>query len=189
MTRLRARLAKALLGHAARVMPAARADWARAMQAEAEHLPPRGRLSFAVGCVRSSYRQRLTEVETLLVAGRWSIILGLCAAGAVFLRTGIMIQPHGASAMILVLGLICLLAAGAFARWGYDRLPMLSAAGFAAGLITMLTVGDAGALFSSTIPSGAFYRAILLEQAVGWTALFGLAHLLLALEARRGIPD
>jgi hypothetical protein len=188
MSRVRTAMTKALLDHAAKVMPAARGEWARAMQAEAEHLPPGEQLSFAIGCVRSSYRQRFTEAETMLRTGRWTIIVGLCAAGAMCLRTAATIQPHDASAMILVLGLICLLAAAGFARWGFDRLPVLAAAGFAGGLVAMVTLGDAGALFSRTMPSGTFYRAILLEQAVCWAALFGVAHLLLALEAKR-VPD
>jgi len=50
-------------------------------------------------------------------------------------------------------------------------------------------LGDITSLFSGAVPGGRFYRAILVEQAVGWAALFGLAHLLLALDARRSIPD
>ena len=59
-------LARALLDHAARVMPPARKEWARAMKAEAEHLAPGEQLPFAIGCVRSSYRQFLTEADTML---------------------------------------------------------------------------------------------------------------------------
>jgi hypothetical protein len=185
MTRLGSRLADALLAHAVRVMPAARSEWVRAMQAEAEHLPTRERLPFALGCVRSSYQQSLTEADNMLRAGRWTIILGLCGAAALCLHTAAMIRPHDASAMIVLLGLICLAAAAAFARWGFDRLPMLAAAGFAAGLLAMIVAGDPAALFTGEGPSGTFYRAILLEQAVAWAALFGLAHLLLALDAKR----
>jgi hypothetical protein len=178
-------LADALLAHAMRVMPATRAEWARAMQAEAEHLPTRERLPFAIGCVRSSYRLSLTEAENMLRAGRLAIILGLCGAAALCLHTAAIIRPHEASAMIVLLALICLTSAAAFARWGFDRLPMLAGAGFAAGLVAMLALGDPAALFTGEGPSGAFYRAILLEQAIAWAALFGLAHLLLALEAKR----
>jgi hypothetical protein len=185
MTRLRSRLADALLAHAMRAMPATRAEWARAMQAEAEHLPTREQLPFAIGCVRSSYRLFLAEADNMLWAGRWAVILGLCAAAAMCLHTAAMIRPHDASAMIFLLGVICVAAAAAFARWGFDRLPMLAAAGFAAGLIAMITAGDAAALFTGEGPTGTFYRAILLEQAIAWAALFGLAHLLLALEAKR----
>jgi hypothetical protein len=189
MTRLATKFAEALLDHAARVMPARRADWAQGMRAEADHLPPRERLSFAIGCVRSSYRLRLTDADSLVWAGRWTIILGLVAAGAVCLRAAMVIRPHDSSAMILVLGLICLAAAFAFGRWGLDRLPMLAAAGFAGALVAVALLGDITSLFSGAVPGGRFYRAILVEQAVGWAALFGLAHLLLALDARRSIPD
>lgn len=188
MSGLQPFLAKALLDHAARVMPPGREQWARAMQAEAQHLPASEQLPFAIGCVRSSYRQFLTEADTMLRTGRWAILFGLCAAGAVCLRTAILIQPYDASVMIGLLGLICLLTAAAFLRWGFERLPMLAAAGFAGALFAVLFAGDAGALFSSTAASGTFYRAILLEQAVGWMALFGVAHLLLALDARRSLP-
>jgi hypothetical protein len=189
MSRLSSWITEALLNHACRVMPPARAEWARAMRAEAEHLAPQERLPFAVGCVRSSYRLRLTEADLVLRAGRWTIILGLCTAAAVFLRTATLIRPHDASAMILVLGLISLTAAVAFARWGYDRLPMVAAASFAGGVVAIVTLGDWEALFSGAGPSAAFYRAILLEQVVGWASLFGLAHLLLALEGKTGLAD
>jgi hypothetical protein len=189
MMAMRSRLAEALLAHAERTMPTARKDWAQAMRAEAEHIPEGARLMFAIGCVRGSYRQIFMEGDTMLQAGRWTIILGLCGFAAICLRTATVVQPHDASAMVMVLGLICLVTAAAFARWGFDRLPMLAAAGFSAALVAVLVIGDASALFSSEAASGAFYRAILLEQAVGWAALFGVAHLLLALEAKRGVSD
>jgi hypothetical protein len=187
MTGLRSWLAKVLLDHAARTMPAARAEWVRAMQAEAEHLPAREQLPFAIGCVRTSYGQMLTEADTMLRIGRWTIILGLCGAGAIFARAATIIPFQDASAMILALALICLAVAAGFARWGFDRLPMLAVAGFTATLIAMVTIGEPGALLSNTMPSGPFYRAILLEQAVGWGALFAVAHLLLAWESKRGM--
>lgn len=187
MSRLRSRIADALLAHAVRVMPASRADWARGMEFEAQHLAQDQRLPFAIGCVRSSYRLSFTEDYTMLKAGRWTIILGLCAAGALALHSAIMIRPYDASAMILLLGLICLAAAAAFLWWGFERLPMVAAAGFGAALLAIMLAGDPAALFSGAGPSGTFYRAILLEQAVCWAALFGVAHLLLALETKRDV--
>lgn len=179
-------LAKALLNHATLVLPGARAEWGRAMLAEAEHLAPGERLSFALGCLWSSYRERLIDQATLLVVGHWSIGIGLCAAAAVCLRTAYMLRATGVSMLILVLGLVCLAAALAFVRWGVRRLPMVAVAGFAAGLLAMLVLGDATALTSGAVPSSRFHQAILLEQLVGWAALFGFAHMLMAVQARRG---
>lgn len=184
MSRIRRWLANGLLDHAASVMPPARVEWARAMLAEAAHLLPHEHLPFALGCVASSYRERLADPATVLATGRWSIIFGLCAATAVCLRTAYRLPAGDPSALILALGLICLAAAVAFIRWGLRRLPAVAAVGFAAVLVAMLVLGDAAAL-TGAMPSSRFYRAILLEQFVAWAALFGFAHSLLVVESRR----
>jgi len=154
------------------------------MVAEAEHLPVRRRLSFALGCVSSSYRERLTDPGTVLAAGHGSIVLGLGIATAVCLRTAYLLPTGKPSVLILALGLICLVAALAFVRWGFCRLPAVAVAGFAAALMAILVLGDANAL-TGAMSTTRFYRAILLEQLVAWVALFGLAHSLLAVETRR----
>ncbi len=189
MRQFRSRLADALLAHAVRVMPPGRADWAEGMLAEAEHLATNQRLAFAIGCVRGSYRLRLTDAATLVTMGRWLIILGLCSGAAILFRTASVLRFGDASALIFVQAVVCLTAAGAFVRWGLDRLPMIAACSFSAGFIAMLVVGDPNALFSGASPSSSFYRAILLEQAVAWMALFGLAHALIALETSRSHVD
>lgn len=56
------RLTARLLAHAVRVMPARRADWARAMTQETANLPEtRTALLWAVGCVTASYGERMRE--------------------------------------------------------------------------------------------------------------------------------
>jgi len=185
MNGLRTRLATMLLRHAAAVMPERRAEWALAMHAELEHLPPRDRLAFARGCVWSSYRERALDPATLLAGGRWSIALGLCAAGALCLHTAYSLSPGQPSSMILMLGLTAIAALLAFFRWGVGRLPAIAAAGLAAGLAAILAAGDAGALMSGAVPTAPFYRAILIEQVIAWAALFGLGQLLLALDGQR----
>ena len=186
MTAWRSRLAGTMLRHAAAMMPAARAEWARAMLAESRYLVPGEQLAFAWGCVRSSYRQRLTDPATLLAAGHWSIIVGLFAAAAICFRTAYALRAEDVSSVIFALGIICLGALAAHIRLGFRRLRVVAAAGFAASLLAMLVVGDFDALVRGAMPSSSFYRAILFEQAVAWAALFGLAHILLAVEVGRG---
>lgn len=189
MTSLHARLANILLRHAEAVMPERRAEWARAMRAEADHLPARERLVFARGCVWSSYRERLADPATLLTVGRWFIAIGLCAASAIPLRTAYLGGAGDASSLILMLGLIALAALAAFLRWGISRLPTIAAAGFGGALLAMLLAGDVNALASGAMTSGRFYRALLIEQVIAWAALFGLGQLLLALDAQRRAHD
>jgi hypothetical protein len=71
------RIAARLAAHAARVLPSGRAEWARAMRSEIEHLPmgPEA-LRWAFGCVVASYTERIDRMTfgTLRVS-RW--VLGL----------------------------------------------------------------------------------------------------------------
>lgn len=182
MTNLRASLVKRLVDHAAAVMPAPREQWGRAMQAEVAHLAAREQLPFAWGCVRGSYRVRMTDPRSLLVAGRWAIILGLIAAAAICLLTGYRLRADDPSTLMSALGVICLAGMLAFVVVGFRRLPTIAVAGLAAATAATLVVGGVGALTGGTVPTSGFYRAILLEQIVGWAALFGLAHLMLALD-------
>ena len=167
-------------------MPANRAEWARAMLAEAEHLPRGEQLGFALGCVWSGYRERLSDAATMLAAARLAIVVGLCMATAVCLRTSFVLRSEDPSVLILALGIIALSAAFAVIRWELRRLPAIAIMGFAAALLAMLALGDVNALVGGAMPSSRFYRAILLEQAAAWAALLGLAHFLLAFDARRG---
>jgi hypothetical protein len=60
------RLALALMAHAARILPPARSEWARAMQHEISHIPrDLDALSWAVGCVLASYVERSTIMNVL----------------------------------------------------------------------------------------------------------------------------
>lgn len=185
MMSLRAWLASRLVDHAAMVMPVPREQWGQAMQSEVAHLAPRDQLAFALGCVRGSYRMRLVDPATLLTAGRWAIVIGLGGATAVCLRTSYSLRAEDPSALIFVLGLISLAAMAAFFRGGFGRLPTIAAAGLAAALLATLAVGDPDALTGGGVATGRFYRAILIEQIAGWAALFGMAHVMLALQASR----
>lgn len=185
MTHWRFWLADALLRHAASVMPAQRAEWARAMLAEAEHLPPGERLGFAGGCVWSSYRERVMDAKTVLGIGRWGIGLGLCAGTMICFRTAFQLREEPVFAMILILGFICLAAVAAYARWGLGRLPVIAIAGLAAGVAAVLAAGDPAAM----VAGSPFYRAILLEQVVAWAALLVLARFMLNLNQRQRAND
>jgi hypothetical protein len=71
------RIAARLAAHAARILPSGRAEWARAMQSEVEHLPTGAEaLRWALGCVVASYTERISHMTfgTLRVS-RW--VLGL----------------------------------------------------------------------------------------------------------------
>lgn len=189
MTGWRTGLGHKVLRHAERVMPTARREWARAMAAELEHLPERDRLSFALGCVTSSYRQRLTDPATLLAAGRGAIILGLCAFAALCFRTANLLGAADPATLVATLGLICGVVALAFVRCGLRRLPIVAISGFAVAVLAIVAFGDVDALVGGAMPSSRFYRAILVEQVAGWVALFGFAHVLMTLENRRAVRD
>jgi hypothetical protein len=178
-------LAKMLLRHAARVMPAARADWARAMQAEADHVPSGELLFFAVGCVWSSYSERSRDPRSQVAAGRWAIGIGLAVATAITLRLAAILWGEAAATLILVFGLICMGACAAFFVWGLRRLPLVAAASFGFVLAAFLMLGGADGSMEAATGSSRFYQAILIEQAAGWAALLVLARLLLGIERRR----
>lgn len=185
----RTRLAGALVRHAAAVMPRKRSEWARAMEAEFAHLAVRDRLAFALGCVSGSYRERLSDPATLLAAGRGTITLGLCAFAILCLRTATMLEAADPAKLVLALGLSCLVAAATVVGSGLRSLPLVAIAGFAAATLAIVTIAGTDSLVGDAMPTGRFYRAILLEQIAGWAALFGFAHILLTLENRHGAHD
>ncbi len=58
-------LAMRLVAHAQKVLPRHRADWARAMHHEVEHIPGHsGALAWALGCVVASYMERAKTMIT-----------------------------------------------------------------------------------------------------------------------------
>jgi len=69
--------AQALAGHAARVLPRARADWARAMRRETDQVAnDRAALRWALGCVFASYLERIDVMNARRHGiSRW--VLGL----------------------------------------------------------------------------------------------------------------
>lgn len=87
------RLADRLVAHAARIMPASRADWARAMRAELAHIPaPLAAMAFALGCVRASYSQRICDAMTLARLTRWTLAaFALFCAGLYLLATTLVV--------------------------------------------------------------------------------------------------
>jgi len=71
------RLASRLVRHAAIVLPHSLARWGTAMQHEIEHIQPdRDALRWALGCVSTSYIQRLASLNVVQVlAFRWLLAL------------------------------------------------------------------------------------------------------------------
>lgn len=86
-------LAKRLLDHALKVMPPARRDWVRAMQAELDYIPdPPVAVLFALGGVWTSYGQRAIETLTLARLTRWTLATAALAwAGCYAVATAMMI--------------------------------------------------------------------------------------------------
>lgn len=93
MNPLRA-LAEHLMGHAAKVMPAARQGWIEAMRAEVHHITDdRSAAAFALGCVQVSYAQGITTMATLVGITRWSLAaLALAWAGFLGLASVLIIE-------------------------------------------------------------------------------------------------
>lgn len=68
-------LAQRLMRHAAAVMPARRREWAAGMAAELSAIDaPAEALAFALGCVLTAYRQRISPVRIALAIGRFGVI-------------------------------------------------------------------------------------------------------------------
>lgn len=68
MTAPSRRLAEAILAHAGRMMPPARAVWSAAMAEELHHIEDdRAALRWALGCVAASYMERMNAMK---IAGR-----------------------------------------------------------------------------------------------------------------------
>lgn len=86
-------LAESLLDHALKVMPPARRDWIRAMQAELAYIPdPPVAVLFALGGVWTSYGQRAVETLTLARVTRWTLATAALAwAGCYGVATAMMI--------------------------------------------------------------------------------------------------
>lgn len=87
------KLAERLLDHALKVMPPARRDWIRAMQAELAYIPdaPVAAL-FALGGVWTSYGQWALQTLTLARLTRWALaIAALAWAGCYGVATAMMV--------------------------------------------------------------------------------------------------
>jgi uncharacterized protein with von Willebrand factor type A (vWA) domain len=71
------RIARALVGHAARVASSDQADWIAAMAHELEHLPrSESALRWALGCVFVSYTGKLrVMIRTSADWPRWLLLL------------------------------------------------------------------------------------------------------------------
>jgi len=67
-------IARWLVDHAVRVMPASRRDWARGMRAEVAVIEaPTQALAFATGCVWTAYQQRISPMRIALTVARLTI--------------------------------------------------------------------------------------------------------------------
>jgi len=81
-------LAERLLDHAARIMPAGRRDWALAMRVELTAIASADdALAFALGCVWTAYRERISPMRIALLTGRLAVaaVSLLTAAAHAFL--------------------------------------------------------------------------------------------------------
>lgn len=87
-------LAHRLLDHALKVMPPARRDWIRAMQAELDYIPDAPvAVAFALGGVWASYARRTVETLTLARVTRWTLAAAaLIWAGGYGLAAALMVS-------------------------------------------------------------------------------------------------
>lgn len=85
------RLARLLIDHADRMMPAARRGWGQAMKAELAHLPSTpAALRFALGCVQASYALRVRELMTLSSVARLTLAAWAMIGAAGYLLAAIL---------------------------------------------------------------------------------------------------
>src|SRR5262245_13986395 len=85
------RSAVAVVQHAARMLPGARAPWAEAMRREVDYIEDdRAALRWAVGCVVASYTARLVA----LLRPRWRMLTRPAIAGGMLLFTALALQGH-----------------------------------------------------------------------------------------------
>lgn len=94
------RVAAALLEHAALISPPGRHEWVHAMQNELEHLPQGSTaVSWALGCVLVSYRERILVVMgSLNNVSRWllSIEMAVCLVPLTWLFIAVFVMTaHG----------------------------------------------------------------------------------------------
>ena len=70
------KIAERLAAHAQKALPANRADWARAMGSEVQHISGnRAALAWALGCVLAGYRERLRTMLGNSSISRWILLL------------------------------------------------------------------------------------------------------------------
>jgi hypothetical protein len=85
------RIALKIVGHASRMLPGARSDWADAMRREIDYIEDDGAaLRWAAGCVTASYGARLAA----LPRPRWQVSLGPVMACSLVLLVAMALQGH-----------------------------------------------------------------------------------------------
>lgn len=162
------RAACALARHAAGVMPAAHADWARAMEAEIDHI--RGdadALRWALGCVWAGYRVRGAEMSgAVLVAGRVGLaaLTALLAVQKLLPAVGVLAYRAGNGALL----------AGTVPGDTYDR------------VIPLIEQMPAWQL-PLTFACGALYALSAIALAFGWRRAAELIALALAAQLAGGL--
>jgi hypothetical protein len=75
-------VANALLRHATRMMPAARADWAAAMHAESAVIEEGEAVIWALGCVIAAYRERIRAMDKIYLFARLGFAFAIAGYGA-----------------------------------------------------------------------------------------------------------
>ncbi|KAB7647450.1 hypothetical protein [Polymorphobacter fuscus] len=166
-------LALTLIGWCAVLLPPERASWAAAMKAEVAAIEDgKAALSFAVGCIWGSLKERTLTMTFAARSMRFATICGMLALSILSAAiAGRLVDAHASSA--LVFGLTSALFAAA-AVWSYLR-GALALVQTASSMIPLYIVayafvspdaGTAGAWINARL-----YHALAIEGIVIWAAL------------------
>lgn len=170
--------ANAVILFAVSVAPPERREWARAMQAEIQHLPDNTALQFAIGCLMATLRARVATSTFILQTARWTLVLGAAAWSVlnIWLAGRLAASGSASPATLAYIAAVVFALGACFAAWqGLGATAALAVPVLA--LVGIVAVG-ADALLPSS-PNSQFYQAIAIEYS---------AILLVALLISIGVP-
>lgn len=166
-------LALVLINCCAALLPADRAPWAAAMKAEVNAIEDGNEaLSFAVGCVWGSIKERTFTLAFAARAMRFATICGMLALALLSaIITRQMIDSHAPSALLF--GLTSTLFAAA-AAWSYLRGPRALVQA-ASSVIPLYTLAYAFVsqehVIADVLGNSRLYQALAIEGVVIWAGL------------------
>jgi len=172
-------IAQAALRLAVLISPTERREWSLAMQAEILNISSDKALPFALGCLWAMVHARATDGNTLLIAARWTLVLGAVAWSALHVRLAGQLSASSASIpSILAYVAAVVIALGAY----FTAVKGLRATFILAAPVALLS-GLAAIGVDYLLPQSPyshFYKAIAIEYVVillvGMLIAIGVPH-------------